>query len=58
MGKLHFTLTRAAEAKFLASAILSTLCLFFLSSGRKTNDPDRLFWALACGLGALLIFMF
>ena len=53
MSRLHFTLTRAGEAKFVASAILSTLCLFFLSAARKYNDPNRLFWSLICGLGAL-----
>jgi len=57
VGKLHFTLTPAAEAKFVAFGILSALCLFYLSTGRQRSDPNRLFLAVVCGLGAMLIFI-
>lgn len=54
-AKLSFELTQAALTKFTAGAVLGALTLFFLSTGRKRNDPARLVWAVVSALAALVV---
>ncbi|HAH07044.1 MAG TPA: hypothetical protein DCM05_11055 [Elusimicrobia bacterium] len=56
--RLSFELSQAILAKFMAGATLGALTLFFLSTGRKRNDPGRLFWAVVCALAALAVLTF
>jgi hypothetical protein len=56
--KVVFTLTHAVVVRFIASGTLAALTLFFLSTGRKNNDPERLFWAAVSALAALGVLVF
>lgn len=44
------TLTAAAAAKWVAAFAFMTATLYFLHTGRRDRDVDRLFWAAVCGL--------
>lgn len=49
-AKLGFQLTQAVVAKAVFAMLLGAMAFYYLHTGRRNNDPGRLFWAAVFGV--------
>lgn len=54
-AKLGMKLTQAVVAKAVFASLLAAMAFYYLHTGRRNNDPGRLFWAAVFGVLTLLV---